>query len=179
MNSIIRSLREGQGWSQAELAKRLGVSRQAVHALESGKVIPSLLLALRVAWQFQKPVEEVFTVDLEEKMTLCQASWEHSDRLATAFDEVGVLDQMGPDGWELMGFGPMLLHFRRPEEPGLRERWEHKRLGGPMVGRQRRELEEEGWAFCGSWMGIWHYFKRPIAGFQEPLGDDSGSDRAD
>lgn len=168
MNSTIRSLREGRGWSQAELAKRIGVSRQAVHALESGKTVPSLLLALRVAWQFEKPVEEVFTVDLEEKMALCQASWEHSDRLATAVDEVGVLEQMGPDGWELVGFGPMLLHFRRPEEPGLRVQWEHKRLGGPMIGKQRRGLEEEGWTFCGSWMGVWHYFKRPLAGARQP-----------
>jgi DNA-binding XRE family transcriptional regulator len=174
VNNIIRDLREGRGWSQAELAKRLGAARQTVYALESGKTVPGLLLALRVAWQFEKPVEEIFTVELEEKMALCQASWEHSDRLATAIDEVGVLDRMGPDGWELVGFGPMRLHFRRPEEPGLRVEWEHKRLGGPMIGRQRRALEAEGWTFCGSWMGIWHYFKRPVAGVQKPRGAEGG-----
>lgn len=174
MNNTVRALREDRGWSQADLAQQLGVSRQAVHALETGKTVPSLLLALRVAWQFGKQVEEIFTVELEEKMTLCRASWEHTDRLATAIDEVGVLEQMGPDGWELVGFGPFALHFRRPEEPGLREPWKHHRVNGPLTGGHRRSLEEEGWTYCGSWMGLFHYFKRPaLAGIMGAVRADA------
>jgi DNA-binding XRE family transcriptional regulator len=161
MNNTVRTHREEHGWSQAEMAGKLGVSRQAVIALETGRSVPGLLLALRLAWLFGKPVEELFTVDLEEKMTLLQASWEFSDRLATAFDEVGVMEGMGPEGWELVGFGPLVLHFRRPEDPALRMPWAHRRLGGVMLGGTRRQMEEEGWTYCGSWAGVWHYFKRP------------------
>jgi DNA-binding XRE family transcriptional regulator len=168
MNNMIRNLREERGWSQADLATQLGVSRQAVHALEAGKSVPSLLLAFKVSWQFGKPIEEIFSVDLEEKMALCQASWQHLDRLATAIDEVGVLEQMGGEGWELVGFGPLVLHFRRPEDPGWREPWVHKRVSGPMLGQFRRVLEDDGWIYCGSWMGIFHYFKRPAGGIAQP-----------
>ena len=34
-----------------------------------------------------------------------------------------------------------------------------------------QKIEEDGWIYCGSWMGIWHYFKRPVAGVQRPRGE--------
>ena len=86
--------------------------------------------------------------------------WEYQDRMATAFDEVRVLDEMGGQGWELTGFGPFVLHFRRPEDPAGRKRWQHLRIvefGGPY---QRSKLEADGWQHCGSWV-VFHYFKRP------------------
>jgi len=49
-----------QGWSQAELASQLGVSRQTVNAIESGRSDPSLDLAFRIARLFRVTVEEVF-----------------------------------------------------------------------------------------------------------------------
>lgn len=58
--SSVRSLRTGRGWSQGELAKELGVSRQTVNAIEQGRFDPSLPLALRVAALFGQPVEEIF-----------------------------------------------------------------------------------------------------------------------
>jgi putative transcriptional regulator len=60
MNSCLRLLRAERGWSQAELAERLGVSRQAVNALETDKHDPSLSLAFRIAALFSKPVETIF-----------------------------------------------------------------------------------------------------------------------
>lgn len=58
--STLRELRAGRGWSQGRLAEELGVSRQTVNAIETGRFDPSLPLALRVAILFGRPVEEIF-----------------------------------------------------------------------------------------------------------------------
>ncbi len=60
MTNQLRILRAGQSWSQAELARLLGVSRQTVNALERGKYHPSLPLAFRIAYLFERPIEDVF-----------------------------------------------------------------------------------------------------------------------
>ncbi len=60
MTNRLRGLRKNQSWSQAELARRLGVSRQTVNALERGKYHPSLPLAFKVARLFGRPIEDVF-----------------------------------------------------------------------------------------------------------------------
>ncbi len=60
MTNQLRSLRAGQSWSQAELARLLGVSRQTVNALERGKYHPSLPLAFKIAYLFERPIEDVF-----------------------------------------------------------------------------------------------------------------------
>ena len=60
MNNRVRELRLAQGWSQAELGGRIGVSRQAVNAIENGKHDPSLSLAFRNARTFEATIEEVF-----------------------------------------------------------------------------------------------------------------------
>ena len=59
----IKSLRAERDWSQAELADRLGVSRQTVNAVEAGKSEPGLSLAMRLARLFGQRVEEVFSLD--------------------------------------------------------------------------------------------------------------------
>lgn len=63
MNNHLRALREGQGWSQGELAERLEVSRQTINALETGKYDPSLPLAFRIARLFARRIEDVFVPD--------------------------------------------------------------------------------------------------------------------
>ena len=60
MNNRLRVLRAERGWSQAELGGRLGVSRQAVNAIETGKYDPSLPLAFRLAKLFDMPIEQIF-----------------------------------------------------------------------------------------------------------------------
>jgi putative transcriptional regulator len=60
MENRIKMFRDGQGWSQGELARRLGVSRQTVNAVETDKYDPSLPLALRMAVLFAVPVEQLF-----------------------------------------------------------------------------------------------------------------------
>jgi putative transcriptional regulator len=57
---VLRAERE---WSQADLGERLGVSRQAVNAIEKGKHDPSLPLAFRIADLFQQPIEAIFRPD--------------------------------------------------------------------------------------------------------------------
>jgi putative transcriptional regulator len=57
----LRVLRAERGWSQAELARRLGVSRQSVNAIERGKYDPSLPLAFAIARLFGEWVEEIFS----------------------------------------------------------------------------------------------------------------------
>ena len=56
----LRVLRAERGWSQAELGGRIGVSRQAVNAIETGKHDPSLPLAFRLARLFELTIEEIF-----------------------------------------------------------------------------------------------------------------------
>ncbi len=60
MKNRLRVLRAERGWSQAELGGRIGVSRQAVNAIETGKHDPSLGLAFRLARLFAKSIEEIF-----------------------------------------------------------------------------------------------------------------------
>jgi putative transcriptional regulator len=56
----VKFYRERHGWSQAELARRLGVSRQTINAVETDKYDPSLPLALRMAKLFSVSVPELF-----------------------------------------------------------------------------------------------------------------------
>ena len=52
--------------TQEELAKRIGVSRQTINAVESGKYVPSTVLALKMAQVFGKSVEEIFMLEDED-----------------------------------------------------------------------------------------------------------------
>jgi putative transcriptional regulator len=61
----LKVLRAERDWSQTDLGERVGVSRQAVTAIETGKFDPSLPLALRIARLFGQPVEEIFFLDEE------------------------------------------------------------------------------------------------------------------
>jgi len=63
MNNRVRELRSANGWSQAELAERLAVSRQTVNAIETGKYDPSLPLAFTIARLFGLPIETIFDPD--------------------------------------------------------------------------------------------------------------------
>jgi putative transcriptional regulator len=60
MNNRLRVLRAERGWSQADLAEKLEVSRQSVNAIETGKYDPSLPLAFKIARLFGAGIEEIF-----------------------------------------------------------------------------------------------------------------------
>ena len=60
MRNTLRDLRTSRGWTQEQLGQALGVSRQAVNALETEKHDPSLDLAYRIAIVFGQPVEAIF-----------------------------------------------------------------------------------------------------------------------
>ena len=60
MKNQLRELRIERSWSQADLAARLGVSRQTVNSIETGKYDPSLPLAFSLARLFEKPIEAIF-----------------------------------------------------------------------------------------------------------------------
>ncbi len=64
MKNRLRVLRAERDWSQADLAERLGVSRQTVNAIETGRYDPSLPLAFGIAQVFGKLIEEVFEPDV-------------------------------------------------------------------------------------------------------------------
>lgn len=61
MKNIIRELRSERGWTQADLAERLEVSRQTINALETGRYDPSLPLAFALARLFQASIESIFS----------------------------------------------------------------------------------------------------------------------
>jgi putative transcriptional regulator len=60
MENNVRGLRAQMGWSQAELAARLDVSRQTINAIETGRYDPSLPLAFAMAKVFGLKIEEIF-----------------------------------------------------------------------------------------------------------------------
>ena len=60
MKNRIRVLRAERRWSQAELGERVGVSRQAINAVETSKHDPSLSLAFKIAEAFDAKIEDVF-----------------------------------------------------------------------------------------------------------------------
>jgi putative transcriptional regulator len=60
MKNRLPELRAARGWSQGELADALGVSRQSVNAIETGRYDPSLPLAFQIARLFGKRIEDVF-----------------------------------------------------------------------------------------------------------------------
>jgi putative transcriptional regulator len=61
MNNRLKVLRAERNWSQADLAEELGVSRQTVNALETGRYDPSLPLAFKIARVFGQPIESIFS----------------------------------------------------------------------------------------------------------------------
>ena len=63
MKNRLRVLRAKNRWTQAELAKQLNVSRQAINAIETEKYEPSLTLAFKMAYLFNKPIENIFQPD--------------------------------------------------------------------------------------------------------------------
>jgi putative transcriptional regulator len=60
MKNKVRELREGRGLTQKELGERVGVSRQAINAIETGKFDPSIWLAYDLSRLFGLPIEELF-----------------------------------------------------------------------------------------------------------------------
>lgn len=65
MKNRLKLLRAERNWSQADLAQHLGVSRQTINAIETGKYDPSLPLAMKTARLFGQPVEAIFFPDDE------------------------------------------------------------------------------------------------------------------
>ena len=66
MKNRIRVARAEVRMTQQRLADAIGVSRQTINAIESGKFVPSTVLALKMANLFEKPVEELFILDDED-----------------------------------------------------------------------------------------------------------------
>ena len=63
MKNRLKVARAEMDLTQEELAKRIGVSRQTINAVESGRYVPSTVLALKMAQVFGKPVEEIFILE--------------------------------------------------------------------------------------------------------------------
>jgi putative transcriptional regulator len=63
MKNRLKSLRAERDWSQQDLAERLGISRQSVNAIETGKYDPSLPLAFRIAALFDAKIEQIFEAE--------------------------------------------------------------------------------------------------------------------
>ena len=66
MKNRIRIERAIMDITQADLAEKIGVSRQTINAMESNKYVPSTVLALKIGRLFGKPVEEIFELDDED-----------------------------------------------------------------------------------------------------------------
>ena len=66
MKNNLKVLRATVGISQADLADKINVSRQTINAMEKGKYVPSTVLALKLARFFDRAVEEIFTLEVED-----------------------------------------------------------------------------------------------------------------
>ncbi|MBQ6877694.1 MAG: helix-turn-helix transcriptional regulator [Oscillospiraceae bacterium] len=65
MKNRIEEIRKGKGIRQEDFAKIMGVSRQTISSLETGKYNPSIFLAYKIAKFFEMTIEEVFIFDEE------------------------------------------------------------------------------------------------------------------
>lgn len=63
LSNTLREERARLGWTQAELAERVGVSRKTINTVENGVFVPSTMLALRLARAIGRPVEALFALD--------------------------------------------------------------------------------------------------------------------
>jgi len=63
MKNSIKVERAKKNWTQEELAEKIGVSRQSINSIETGKFIPSTVLSLKMARVFGTPVEIIFQLD--------------------------------------------------------------------------------------------------------------------
>lgn len=66
MKNTIKVERAKKNWTQAELAERIGISRQAVNAIEAGKFVPSTVLALKMAFVFGSSLETIFELEADD-----------------------------------------------------------------------------------------------------------------
>lgn len=62
----VKELRNARGWTQEELAKAVGVSRQSINSIERERYVPSLLLAMTFAKIFECAVDQIFTLENEK-----------------------------------------------------------------------------------------------------------------
>jgi putative transcriptional regulator len=67
MKNTIKVQRAIHNMTQEELAKKTGVSRQTINTIESGKYVPSTVLALKMAGIFNVPVEEIFSLEAADE----------------------------------------------------------------------------------------------------------------
>lgn len=63
LKNDLKAKRTERGWTQAELAERVGVSRKTINTVENNVFIPSTILALRLAQALEAPVEQLFWLD--------------------------------------------------------------------------------------------------------------------
>jgi putative transcriptional regulator len=66
MKNRIKVERAEHNLTQADLADKIGVSRQSINAIEKGKFVPSAVLALKIARLFKKPVEDIFSLENQD-----------------------------------------------------------------------------------------------------------------
>ena len=62
ITNSVREAREAKGWTQGELAERIGVSRKTVNTVENGVFVPSTVIALKLAQALEQSVEDLFTL---------------------------------------------------------------------------------------------------------------------
>lgn len=62
----VKELRNARGWTQEELARAVGVSRQSINSIERERYVPSLVLALTFSKLFECPIEQIFTLEKEK-----------------------------------------------------------------------------------------------------------------
>jgi putative transcriptional regulator len=63
VHNRVKEQRKAKGWTQQELAKAVGVSRQSVNSIERNRYVPSLPLALKFARVFDCPTDDIFTLE--------------------------------------------------------------------------------------------------------------------
>lgn len=147
----------GQLQRRGVAEERIGEVIRELHGrFEEGHEAPEDVLGPAARY-----AEELASSDELRRGKSSEDKWHKRTFMASAYDEMDILESAGSEGWELMNVGLLTLNCRRPEDLEQAQKWEYKRRTGVSSKSLNKEMAQDNWEPCGIWV-VLHYFKRTV-----------------
>ncbi len=157
-------LMTGQLQRRGVAPERIGQLIRELHdRLVNSQEVPVELLGPAARY-----AEELASSDEQRRGNTTEEKWHQRTFMASAYDEMEILEASGNEGWELMNVGLLSLNCRRLADLDEAKKWEYKRRAGVNKKILEKEMAKDGWEPCGMWV-VLHYFKRPTGNFSDVL----------